>query len=234
MLKEIPIFINECLRTFKTTGSICPTSRWAAKQMVAPLRNRHFNKGLKILELGPGTGSVTRWILKEMNFEDSLSICEINSRFMDSLKKNLSSDPYYMTHESRVEFFCCPMQELEAQKYDLIVCAIPFLNLDSKLIAEIFNKIADLSHEKTLMTYYEYIGLRQIGKNLSFGTNRSRMKNIDGHLSDIREGCLAQEQIVWRNFLPVRVFTLKDLPKLPQITNGFKLITGACCAQIAH
>lgn len=220
MLKEIIIFSKEFIRSFKTTGSVCPTSQWAAKEMVKPLadriiNNNNNNNAYKILELGPGTGSVTRWILKEMNFQDSLSICEINERFMASLKKTISNNPYYLSHQSRIDFHCCPMQSLKTdKKFDLIVCAIPFLNLNTKLVAEIYNKISDLSHQGTQLTFYQYIGLRQLGKHLLSNKSRSRLRELDNLLSAIENNHCIRKKIIWRNFLPVIIYTLSKLTEL--------------------
>ena len=81
MIKENLVFLREFLLEFKTTGACFPTSRWAAQALIAPLREDN-RPPKNILELGPGTGSVTMPMLREMRDGDSLTICEINPRFM--------------------------------------------------------------------------------------------------------------------------------------------------------
>lgn len=217
MLKDNALFVQEFFRAFKTTGSAWPTSRWAARAMVAPLAERPHNANSKILELGPGTGSVTEFILREMGFGDSLAVCEINERFMEALQDNLGSDPYYETHRSRVSFYCCPMQQMpENQKYDVIVCAIPFLNFDIPMVKELFRKIAALSHPQTVMTYYEYIGLRDIGKQFSGSARRARIRELDQLITRIQANHLQQKERVWLNMLPIKVYRLSHLDHLPE------------------
>jgi len=217
MLKDNALFVQEFFRSFQSTGSLCPTTRWAAKAMVAPLAEKPHATAFKILELGPGTGSVTKYILRQMGFGDSLAICEINERFMEALKDNLDEDPYFETHRSRVRFHCCPMQQLpETQKFDLIVCAIPFLNLSLPLVKELFLKIAALSHKDTVITNYEYKGLRSIGKQFSAGTRRMRMRELDDFIKSIQVAHLESKSNVWLNILPVKVYRLNQLDKLPQ------------------
>jgi len=218
MLKDNALFVQEFFRTFKTTGTAWPTSRWAARAMVEPLTERPHGTSSKILELGPGTGSVTEYILRAMGFGDSLAVCEINERFMDALKENLDEDPYFDTHRSRVNFHCCPMQQLpENQKYDVIVCAIPFLNFELELVKELFAKIAALSHSKTEMTYYEYIGLRDIGKQFSTSSRRSRMRELDNFIRDLQNAHMHSKSEVWLNVLPIKVYRLNRLDRLSEI-----------------
>lgn len=215
MLKDNALFVQEFFRSFHSTGSLCPTSRWAAKAMVAPLAEKPAGSNSRILELGPGTGSVTKIILRQMGFGDSLAVCEINERFMEALKRNLNGNPYYDTHKERVSFHCCPMQELpEAQKYDLIVCAIPFLNFDLPLVKELFAKIAALSHENTVMTYYEYIGLRDLGKQLSTNQRRKRMRELDEFIRQIQVSHLQGRKKIFLNVLPIKVYRLDHIGKL--------------------
>ena len=186
--------------------------------MVAPLAEKPQGMPSKILELGPGTGSVTKYLLRQMGFGDSLATCEINERFMDALKDNLEEDPYFDTHRSRVSFHCCPMQQLpETHKYDLIVCAIPFLNFNLPLVKELFAKIAALSHENTVMTYYEYIGLRSIGKQFSLDSRRKRMRELDEFIKQVQDTHLQSKSKVLLNILPITVYRLNKLNKLNDV-----------------
>lgn len=217
MLKDHALFVQEFFRTFHSTGSLCPTSRWAARSMVAPLAEKPQGTPSKILELGPGTGSITSYILHQMGFADSLAACEINERFMDALKLNLVGDPYYETHRARVSFHCCPMQQLpENKKFDLIVCAIPFLNFSLPLVKELFLKIAALSHKDTVMTYYEYVGLRSMGKQFSSNSRRMRIRELDDFIRTLQEGHLQSKSKVWLNILPIKVYRLNRLDQLPE------------------
>lgn len=219
-IKDNLLFIGEFLRTFKTTGTAWPTSRWAAEAMVQPLSERPLasQRKFKILELGPGTGSVTLRILENLGFQDELSICEINERFMDALQNNLRDNPYFLTHRSRIQWYCCPMQSLPAtEKYDIIVCALPFLNFEIPILREIFEKIRNLSHEQTVMTYYEYIGLRGLGKLAPINSHRSRLQRIDNFLDELFSHHLICKREVWMNMLPIHVYTLANLHKLDMV-----------------
>jgi phosphatidylethanolamine/phosphatidyl-N-methylethanolamine N-methyltransferase len=215
MLKNVSIFVREFINSFQTTGSVCPTSKWSAMKLVGPLENRKSEEPLKILELGPGTGSVTKWILRKMDFGDKLTICEINPRFMQSLQDNLEKDQYFLTHKNSINFHCCPMQELpEDEKFDVIICAIPFLTLTEPLLKDIFLKIMHLSHQQTVLTYYEYRAMRRLGRNLSPKGTRDRMGKLCPKLEAIINNHALNKELVFSNFPPLTVYTLSGLDRL--------------------
>lgn len=202
-------FLHESCLEFQLTGTIFPTSKWAAKAMTDPLRNEARGNRRNILELGPGTGPVTVKILADMNDEDTLTICEINPRFMAILQTILNENSDYRRHKERVRFFCCAAQELpEDATYDVIVCSLPFLNFDLKTVRQIFNKLVKLSHEKTLMTNYEYIGLRGIGKLMSPRKRRRRIYQVDRFFRRFAPNPLKRTK-VWLNVLPINIYTRK-------------------------
>ena len=196
-------------------GSFCSTSKWAAKALTEPLVGPR--KTMRILEAGPGTGSVTDQILKRMRTGDELVLCELNPRLMAILKRNLARHPLFDIHKNRISFFEGPVQELPgSQPFDVIVCAIPFLNLPVPVVKEIFARFRELSHEKTVMTYYEYIMMRELGKAIS-KTRRSRVSQLEPFLQEVWEQTNTQRKQVWRNVLPVNVYRLESLGQAPAL-----------------
>lgn len=208
-LTKLCKFAKEGFVAFHHTGSFFPTSKWAAKELTTPLRLSKHIPGRKILELGPGTGSVTVKILSEMTESDELTICEINHRFMEALQEILAENLDFQRHKERVRFLCCPAQGLpEDRKYDIIVCALPFLNFNLRTVREIFEKIKILSTEHTVMTYYEYMGLKTLNKAISPRQRRIRILKVDSYFRKVAPRRIAQRH-VWLNLLPINVYTLK-------------------------
>src|SRR5438046_6464322 len=77
-------FIRESRRHFRNTGSLLPSSRFLAKALVTELRQPR-GPG-RILEVGPGTGSVTKQILRHLLPGDRLDAVEINDTFLELLQ----------------------------------------------------------------------------------------------------------------------------------------------------
>lgn len=215
MLKDQVVYVKEFLKEFQTTGTCFPSSKWAARSLTYPLRGPRGQQ--RILELGPGTGVVTVRILEDMIPGDRLTICEINPRFMRALKENLKENPDFQRHASNVTFFEGPAQEIpEDGTYDTIVCALPFLNFDLDTVQSIFEKLARLSTQTTLMTYYEYIGLRSLGKVVAPADRKRRLKELDIFFKDVYTRNRMHRERVWLNLLPINIYTLHLMGPLPQ------------------
>ena len=202
-------FLREFLARFEETGSAVPSSRWAAQALTRPIKKLPHPK--QILEVGPGTGVVTERALRDMSEKDHFTICEINPRFMQALKEKLADNPDYIRHKERVKFFEGPVQRLEESiKFDVIICAIPFTNLKVQIVEEIFTKLSKLSHEKTLVTFFEYIGLRKLGRIASLKERRDRLTQIDDFFSELFSHYHRDVERVWLNLTPIKVYTLKS------------------------
>ncbi len=203
-------FFRGFLKEFHTTGAVCSTSSIAAKTMCHPLEGNRAPK--RILEVGAGTGAVTFQILPLLQPEDSLTICEVNANFADQLQKRLDNSPLYAQHSSRISFFEGYIQELQTQEpFDVIICSLPFLNFTVELTDEIFTKLRNLSHESTVLTYYEYIGIRALSKIFSLSKRRARFHQLDSYLSKLLSTHEIQKNRIWLNFLPIDVHTIKLL-----------------------
>jgi len=206
-LKENLLFIREFFAEFEATGSFCPTSKWAAKAMIAPLLKPR--NGKRILEAGPGTGSVTIPLLASLRSDDHLVICEINPRFMQALKQNLANNPDYIKHKDRITFFQGPVQDLpDTEKFDVVICSIPFLNLEPEITESIFHKFRSLSKSDTVMTYYEYIGLKHLGRAVS-QTRRRRIEQMENFLQTFACENSRSRQRIWLNMTPINVYQME-------------------------
>jgi phosphatidylethanolamine/phosphatidyl-N-methylethanolamine N-methyltransferase len=209
MLKENLVFLREFLLEFKTTGAFFPTSKWAAQALINPLR-QPGRAPKNILELGPGTGSVTLPIIRELQEGDRLTICEINPRFMIALKEKLEGCPYYRNRREQVFFFEGAAQDLpEDTIYDIIVCALPFVNFDLETVKDIFGKLRKISTAETLMTYYEYMGMRKLNEKISSREHRDRVAKVNGFMKDSGTLSHLHRERVWLNLLPINIYTVK-------------------------
>src|SRR5713226_8428066 len=77
-------FFRETRRRFLQTGSILPSSRFLGRALASELGKPRGPA--RILEVGPGTGSVTREILRQLQPGDQLDLVEVNERFVDLLR----------------------------------------------------------------------------------------------------------------------------------------------------
>ncbi len=209
MLKEnLAILKASLFSQFKNTGCFWSSSRWAADSLTQPMRRRRGGK-LNILEAGAGTGAVTVSILKDLCEGDRLVVCEINSEFMKILKQRLQRNADYQKHKDNIIFFEGPIQDIpEDNKFDLIICALPFLNFELPLVKDIFQKLVRLSGKDTLMTYFEYLGIRPLSKVVSPNPRKRRIKEIDRYFHAEYLPRRVGQKICWLNHFPINIYTL--------------------------
>jgi phospholipid N-methyltransferase len=208
LIKDNILVMRESLNEFKATGCVCSSSPWAAEAMVEPLSKAKGPR--RIIEVGAGVGPVTAKILDVLNPEDTLVICEINSRFMSNLKKRMQIHPRFEILKDSITFFEGPIQSLPVpeQKFDFIVCALPFLNFEKTLIQDIYNKLMSISAPSCLMTFFEYMALRNLSKVISPTERKLRMLEIDLFLNELYAPRKIGVKKVWLNLTPINVYTL--------------------------
>ncbi len=114
-------FFKEFLKNWRSVGSITPSSKFLVKKM---LEDVEFKDAKLIIELGAGSGIVTREILKKMGRDSRLVVFETSLDFYQDLKK---------IRDSRVEIY--NQSAVNLQKYlgdipvDYIISGIPLANL---------------------------------------------------------------------------------------------------------
>jgi phospholipid N-methyltransferase len=180
MTKAYFTFFTELPKRFQEIGSVFPSSRALSERMAEPVKLTE--SPVKILEVGPGTGPITRVILEMMKPSDQLTICEINGKLLNRLKTSLETNGNYQSNADRVRFVEGPVQQLGEQvselKFDVIICSLPFLNFTPELADEIMSLFRKLLTPGGKLTFFEYVGIRHISPMLLSQTNRSRVKKV--------------------------------------------------------
>lgn len=178
-------FFREFRRNFKTTGAILPSSRFLARALVRQLRGDR--PPARILEVGPGTGSVTRAIAKAMSSEDRLDCVEVNPEFVRLLQRRVDVEKVFAPVRDQIQIVHAPVEELLGESvYDFIVSGLPLNNFDAAQIREIFSSYQRLLKPGGLLSYYEYSFVRQLKRPF---VNRSERWRL------LRVGCLVNGYI---------------------------------------
>src|SRR3989344_4908536 len=81
------LFIKNSVKDFYRVGAVAPSSRFLAERMA---RATLINNAQTIIELGAGTGAITKELLKILPLQGRLTILEINPDFVSFLGKNSS------------------------------------------------------------------------------------------------------------------------------------------------
>ncbi|MCO6176798.1 MULTISPECIES: phospholipid N-methyltransferase PmtA [Ciceribacter] len=115
-------FFKGMMQGPKLVGAIVPTSSITAKKMASIVNP---NSGLPVLELGPGTGVITKAILARGVPAERLVSVEYSEDFYNHLK-----DTYPAVNFIHGDAFDLDrtLGALAGQKFDSVVSAVPLLN----------------------------------------------------------------------------------------------------------
>src|ERR1700722_14390690 len=177
LLAECGDFFREFRRHFRTTGAVLPSSRFLARALTTPLRQPRSPS--RILEVGPGTGSVTRAIARRMGIGDRLDAVEINGHFVDLLRDRLETDKAYRHCRQQIEVIHAPLEELVGESvYDFIVSGLPLNNFPVAQVRQILAAYGRLLKPGGTLSYYEYALVRQLKWPLVDRRERRRLFRV--------------------------------------------------------
>ncbi|GIW82948.1 MAG: hypothetical protein KatS3mg105_4755 [Gemmatales bacterium] len=203
-LRECWDFFREFRREYRNTGSLLPSSRFLGREMASRLAQP--GDGRRILEAGPGTGAVTRWLLSNLRPHDHVDIVEINDRFISVLENRFTAEPAFRRYRSQVELKHAAVQELPGDNvYDFIISSLPLNNFPVDLVKTIFRAFERLLKPEGTLSYFEYAYIRQMKMPFVSREERRRLATI-GLLAKryFRRGLLGR-RLVLCNFPPAFV-----------------------------
>jgi phospholipid N-methyltransferase len=174
---ECGTFLRESRRHFHTTGALLPSSRFLARALASPLAESTGPR--RILEVGPGTGSVTRAILDHLSGGDRLDAVELNRQFVERLHLHLAHDPRFAPHRERVRVIHAAVEELPGEAvYDHIVSGLPLNNFPTWQVRQIFGAYRRLLKPGGVLSYFEYVLIRQLKTPFVSRSERRRLYRV--------------------------------------------------------
>jgi phospholipid N-methyltransferase len=165
-----------------------------------------------MLEVGAGTGAITRRIGQLMTDRDELDICEISPHFADILERDVLSQPYFRRPciEGRVRLFRIPVQQLDVNaQYDYIISGLPFTAFPVRDIHDVLGVLRQCLRPGGVLSYYEYVGFRRASRVFAMGKSRERIRLVYAYLSRNIERHQFAKETVFLNFPPAHARHLR-------------------------
>ncbi len=126
-------FLLESFRNLRNTGSVARSSRFLCRHIaekIAPEEAR------VVLELGPGDGAITQYILERVHPDTQVLVFEINDIFIEKLRDTFHDPRLTLIHDS-AERIGEHLRERHIESVDYIVSGIPFVMLPESLAMSI-------------------------------------------------------------------------------------------------
>lgn len=197
-------FIRESRRHFRDTGAVLPSSRFLALALVSELRKRRGPA--RILEVGPGTGSVTRQIVRALLPGDQLDLVELNGRFFNLLQRRFEVDPRFRGYRHQAHLVNAAVEDLEGESvYDYIISGLPLNNFPVAQVREIYRVYNRLLKPGGTLTYYEYVLIRQLKTPFVNRQERRRLFGVGRIVSHYIRDFQVRRQRIFINVPPAVV-----------------------------
>ncbi|MFD7499709.1 class I SAM-dependent methyltransferase [Streptomyces sp. NPDC059850] len=205
------MFLLEAARDIRTTGALAPSGRALAHALTEPLRSQ-AGRRLNVLEVGAGTGSVTRSLIHQLPAGSRLDIVEANSRFTDRLRDLVRTHPRLAGEPGQARVHHAYVEELDiGRRYDAIISGLPFANFDPHQVEAIMGRYLELLRPGGLLTYFAYCGARQTRPLLALAsrTQARRQQASEEVLADYQRHYATGRSAVWANLPPAHVWQLQ-------------------------
>lgn len=155
-------FLSEALKAPGRMGAIAPSSPNLARKIVACAE---LGTARTIVEIGPGTGPITREIHKSMAADARLILVEINPQFAQSLSTAFPS----------ADVICGSAEDLTAHlatrglaSCDRVVCGLPWTAFPADLQTRILDAVVAALAPDGIFVTFAYTPMNHLPRGKSF------------------------------------------------------------------
>lgn len=177
-------------KDLKQVGAIAPSSKFLAKDLVSQLKQKLTNNAcqpLNILEIGAGTGPLTKQIVKHLRPQDQFDVVEIHKKFFQIVKTTYRQENITAYHSDILKF------EPDHQ-YDFIFSSLPYENMPEEVSRKIWEKKLSLCGSDAYISYFKYVKFRNFKSDFE-------EKVVKKYGQD--------KKFVFLNLPPAKVYTLE-------------------------
>jgi phosphatidylethanolamine/phosphatidyl-N-methylethanolamine N-methyltransferase len=207
------VFLSEFWNNFHTTGAIAPSGRWLADALTKYVPAKAESRPRRILEVGPGTGAVTTALVRRLAPQDSLTLVELNDRFVEHLRGRFEREPAFQAVNDRAEIVHDRLENLpQNEPFDVIVSGLPLNNFSVEAVQQILATLERLLAVGGRLSFFEYIAVRAARGAVSLGAERQRMSGITRALRETFARHEHSRDWIWPNLPPAWVHHLLKRP----------------------
>ena len=191
MLKARTIF-REFLKSPNKVGAIAPSSPYLANAMLDQL---HWDKLTNVVEYGPGTGAISKHLLKRVGDHQKLFAVELNASFVPVLNQKLPTLKVFNESVSDIRRIC----DREGVDWvDGIISGLPWTVFPEPLQEELLNATLSVLAEGGQFVTFAYF------HGLPLQNARRFRKRLKENFSNV-----TISQVVWRNFPPAIFYSCR-------------------------
>lgn len=183
-------FLKQFIVAPGDVGAVTPSSRVLAEVMVAKAQ---VSRATFVVELGPGTGAITKVICSHLPEAARFVALEINEEFIKILRERHPG--IHVIRDSAVNLQK-RLLEQGADSCDAIVSGLPFASFDEKLQDDILAEVLRVLEPRGRFITFAYLQGAVLPKGRAI---RRKLAERFSHVE--------MSSIIWRNFPPAQVFS---------------------------
>lgn len=187
-MNEHLLMLGRFVRSPRTVGAVMPSSRFLAREIVAGL---DLSMACRVVELGPGTGVVTRVLAERLGPEAHALAIDIEPAFVATIAARFP----------RIEAVCASASDLpellharDSFPADHIISGLPFASLPAEVTASILDAVASSLRPGGTFTTFQYVNGYPTPLARAFRQSMSQ-----------RMGAAPTRKVVWQNVPPAFV-----------------------------
>jgi phospholipid N-methyltransferase len=182
-------FFIHCIKNLKETGAVAPSSKFLARDLMEPLSAAIGKNSapINILELGPGTGSLTSEIVKLLRPDDHLDVVEVQEEFFEIITQKF--------RRSNITVYFRDILQFQSDRhYKFIFSSLPYDNMPHSIIRQIWQKKLSLCAPEAYICYFKYLKFRKF-----------KSKYEEQMVNKYKQN----KKMVFRNLPPANIYTLQ-------------------------
>ncbi|MET7694070.1 methyltransferase [Streptomyces sp. NPDC005483] len=208
------MFLAEAARDLRTTGAVAPSGKALARALTDPVRAQG-PRPLSVLEVGAGTGAITRVLIPQLSRGSRLDIVEANPRFATRLRSLVAAHPALADRPAQVTVHQTLLENLATdERYDVIVSGLPLTNFTPAQVEQIMSRYMELLHPGGILTYFAYLGTRRARALTASRTEARRHAAVDEVMTGYQRRYAVGRWTVWANVPPAYAWHLQG-PLVP-------------------
>lgn len=203
-LRDVSTLPIEALHFVLATGQLVPSSNYLAAAMTHPLP---LKEAKLVVELGPGTGVMTRALLERLPDDGELLAFETNPHFVEQLRRNLF-DTRLQVVEASAEAAGRFLRRAGRRRVDGVVSSLGLTFMPDATRRTIIQSLLPYLDRQSVFTQFQYLHAAGI-------SNRCTQRYDPGTFLD-RYFRSVTRQVVWFNIPPATVFTCREPASAPR------------------
>lgn len=196
-IRSFTTFVLAAASDFQNIASIAPSSRHLARAMLEGLPTERVRT---VVELGAGTGAITRVLLESLPPQATLLAFEINPEFFAYLRHNFT-DRRLVLLNTCAENLGHELRRRGYNRVDAVVSSLSLRFMPDHRQRILQDVLAPFMDERSVYTQYQYLhGMRFENGKIHRHTSLPFLREYFGSI---------QCRTIWRNLPPAQVFTCR-------------------------